>query len=45
LIGASLAEQNDVWQERRDLGLDKFAEQVAAQTAADAGNHLVVLTG
>jgi len=40
-----LTEQNEVWQERRDLGVDQFAEQVAAQTAAGAGNTVVVLAG
>jgi hypothetical protein len=45
LIGASLAEQNDVWQERCDLGIDKFAEWVAAQTAGCAGSHVAVVAG
>ena len=44
LIGALLAEQNEVWQERKYLDMDEFAEWAAARTAAAGeGNHVVAL--
>ena len=45
LIGALLAEQNEVWQERRYLDMDEFAEWVAARAAAGESNNVVALAG
>jgi transposase-like protein len=45
LIGALLAEQNEVWQERRYLDMDEFAEWAAARTATGEGNNVVALAG
>jgi len=45
LIGALLAEQNEVWQERRYLDMDEFAEWVATSAAAGEGNNVVALAG
>lgn len=44
LIGALLAEQNEVWQERRYLDMDEFAEWAAARTAAGDGSNVVAIT-
>jgi transposase-like protein len=43
LIGALLAEQNEVWQERRYLDMDEFAEWAAARTATGECNNVVAL--
>lgn len=43
MIGALLAEQNDVWQERKYLDMDEFKEWAEAQTAAEQGNKTVAL--
>jgi len=43
LIGALLAEQNEVWQERKYLDMDEFNEWVAAQNEAKQGNNIVAL--
>lgn len=45
LIGALLAEQNDVWQERRYLDMDEFAERTATRNAASAGKQVINLAG
>jgi putative transposase len=45
LIGALLAEQNEVWQERRYLDMDEFAEWAAGRAAAGEGNNVVALAG
>jgi len=45
LIGALLAEQNEVWQERKYLDMDEFNEWVAAQKEAKRGNNIVALAG
>jgi len=45
LIGALLAEQNEVWQEREYLDTDEFNEWVAAQKEAKRGNNIVALAG
>lgn len=45
LIGALLAEQNDVWQERRYLDMGEYDEWVANRTAAREGNNVVALSG
>ena len=45
LIGALLAEQNEVWQERRYLDMDEFAEWAAARIAAGESNNVVSLAG
>jgi len=45
LIGALLAEQNEVWQERKYLDMDEFNEWVAAQKEAQRGNNIVALAG
>ena len=45
LIGALLAEQNEVWQERRYLDMGEYAEWVALRVAAREGNNVVALSG
>lgn len=45
LIGALLAEQNEVWQERRYLDMDEFADWVATRAAAGESNKVVALAG
>jgi transposase-like protein len=45
LIGALLAEQNEVWQERKYLDMDEFKEWADAQIAAKQGNNIVALAG
>ncbi len=45
LIGALLAEPNEVWQERRYLDMDEFAEWATARAAASEDNNVVALTG
>ena len=45
LIGALLAEQNEVWQEREYLDTDEFNEWVAAQKEAKRGNNIVAMAG
>ena len=45
LIGALLAEQNEVWQERRYLDMDEYAEWAAFRAAAREGNNVVALSG
>jgi len=45
LIGALLAEQNEVWQERKYLDMDEFNEWVAAQKEAKQGSNIVALAG
>lgn len=44
LIGALLAEQNEVWLERRYLDMDEFAEWAAARVAVGNGNNVVAMT-
>ena len=44
LIGALLAEQNDVWQERKYLDMDEFNEWVDAQNEAKQKSNIVVMT-
>jgi transposase-like protein len=43
MIGALLAEQNDVWQERKYLDMDEFKEWAEAQTAARQGSKTVAI--
>lgn len=43
LIGALLAEQNEVWQERKYLDMDEFQEWADAQMAAKQGSNIVAL--
>jgi transposase-like protein len=43
MIGALLAEQNDVWQERKYLDMDEFKEWAEAQTTAQQGSNTVAL--
>lgn len=43
MIGALLAEQNDVWQERKYLDMDEFKEWAEAQTTARQGSKTVAL--
>jgi len=43
LIGALLAEQNEVWLERKYLDMDEFNEWVAAQNEAKQGDNIVAL--
>jgi len=45
LIGALLAEQNEVWQERKYLDMDEFKEWADAQIAAKQGSNIVALAG
>ena len=45
LIGALLAEKNEVWQERKYLDMDEFNEWVAAQNEAKQGSNIVALAG
>ena len=45
LIGALLAEQNEIWQERRYLDMDDFAEWAAARNAAAESKNVVALAG
>lgn len=43
LIGALMAEQNEVWQERKYLDMDEFNEWVTARkTTADDGNVIAI---
>jgi len=43
LIGALLAEQNEVWQERKYLDMDEFMEWVAFQTPTDGGGNVMAM--
>lgn len=43
LIGALRAEQNEVWQERKYLDMDEFAEWAATRAAAGDGNNVVAI--
>jgi transposase-like protein len=43
MIGALLAEQNDVWQERKYLDMDEFKEWAEAQKTAEQGSNKVAL--
>lgn len=43
MIGALLAEQNDVWQERKYLDMDEFKEWAEAQITASQGSKTVAL--
>ena len=45
LIGALLAEYNEVWQERKYLDMDEFAEWAAACSAKREGGNVAVLPG
>jgi len=45
LIGALLAERNELWQERRYLDMDEYAEWAAEKAAAGNGNNVVAITG
>lgn len=45
LIGALLVEQNEVWQERRYLDMDEFAQWAAERAAAGDGNNVIAITG
>jgi len=45
LIVALLAEQNEVWQERKYLDMDEFKEWADTQIAAKQGSNIVALAG
>lgn len=45
LIGTLLAEQNEVWQERKYLDMDEFTEWAVVRAAAAEGNDVVALGG
>ena len=45
LIGALLAEQNAVWQERKYLDMDEFNEWAATQKSAADDGKAVALNG
>ncbi len=44
LIGALLAEQNEVWQERRYLDMDEWTEWVTTQDASGESHNVVALS-
>jgi len=43
LIGALLAEQNEVWQERKYLDIDEFAEWVASRAPTGGGGNVIAM--
>lgn len=43
LIGALLAEQNEVWQERRYLDMDEFTQWAAERAITGDGNNIVAI--
>jgi transposase-like protein len=45
LIGALLAEQNEVWQERRYLDMDEFEQWKAARATPVDGMNVVAING
>ena len=45
LVGALLAEQNELWQERRYLDMDEFAEWIAIRKATAESKNVVALAG
>ena len=45
LIGALLAEQNELWQERRYLDMDEFAEWIATRKTTAESKSIVALAG
>ena len=45
LIGALLAEQNELWQERRYLDMDEFAEWIASRKTTAESKSIVALAG
>lgn len=45
LIGALLAEQNEVWAERRYLDMDEFEEWVASRSPCSESLNVVALAG
>ena len=45
LIGALLAEQNEIWQERRYLHMDEFAQWATARAATSESRNVVALAG
>lgn len=45
LIGALLAEQHEIWQERRYLDMDEFAEWIATRKATAESKNVVALAG
>jgi putative transposase len=45
LIGALLAEQNEVWAERRYLDMDEFKEWAASKTTSSENLNVVAMTG
>jgi transposase-like protein len=45
LIGALLAEKNEVWQERKYLDMDEFNDWLASQNMPDDGGKLIAING
>jgi len=45
LIGALLAEKNEVWQERKYLDMDEFNDWVASQNMPDDSGNLIAING
>lgn len=45
LIGALLAEKNEVWQERKYLDMDEFNDWVASQNSPDDSGNLIAING
>lgn len=45
LIGVLLAEQNEVWQERKYLDMGEFNEWVAAKESLADGGKVIALIG
>jgi transposase-like protein len=45
LIGAMLAEKNEVWQERKYLDMDEYQEWVASRKVSDDSGNVVAING
>ena len=45
LIGALLAEKNEVWQERKYLDMDEFNDWLASQNVPDDSGNLIAMNG
>jgi len=45
LVGALLAEKNEVWQEKKYLNMEAFKDWAAARPSAGQSNHLMTLVG
>ena len=45
LIGALLAEKNEIWQEKKYLEMEAFKDWAAARSSAGQSDHLMALAG